>query len=136
LPTSETEEEDMDKKKLGLGLLAVTGVCFVVTIIGMIIGGSHRWTEPVQQLGWIFFIAGFLVLYLQTGREIIRPKFANLAWLAGAVAIALFSVALVLNVASEVYKSWFEAFEAAGSMAMVVTVMSAIWSVGGWEKPS
>ena len=126
----------MDNKKLGLGLLAVTGACWVVTIIGMIIGGSHRWTEPFQQLGWIFFMAGFLVLYLLTGREIIRPRLANLAWLAGAVAITLFLVALILNVASVVYKSWFEAFEAAGSIAMLVSVMSAIWSVGGWGSTS
>lgn len=124
----------MDNKKLGLGLLAVTGACWVVTIIGMIIGGSHRWTEPFQQLGWIFFIAGFLVLYLLTGREIIKPRLANLAWLAGAVAIALFLVALIANVASEAFKSWFEAFEAAGSMAMLVSIMSAIWSVGGWAS--
>ena len=126
----------MDNKKLGLGLLAVTGACWVVTIIGMIIGGSHRWTEPFQQLGWIFFMAGFLVLYLLTGREIIRPRLANLAWLAGAVAITLFLVALILNAASVVYKSWFEAFEAAGSIAMLVSVMSAIWSVGGWGSTS
>jgi hypothetical protein len=122
----------MDKKSLGLGLLAVTFVCWVVTIIGMIIGGSHRWTEPFQQLAWIFFVSGFLVLYLQTGREIIRPQLATLAWIAGAVSIALFMVALILNAASPAYKSWFEAFEAAGSIAMLVTVMSAIWSVGGW----
>jgi hypothetical protein len=126
----------MDKKKLGLGLLAVTGVCWVVTIIGMIIGGSHRWSESAQQLGWIFFIAGFLVLYLQTGREIIRPQLANLAWLAGAAAITFFLVALILNAASVLYKTWFEAFEAAGSIAMLVTVMSAIWSVGGWGSTS
>ncbi len=63
----------MDNKKLGFGLLAVTGVCWIVTTIGMIIGGSHRWTEPVQQLGWMFFVTGFLVLYLQTGREIRAP---------------------------------------------------------------
>jgi FtsH-binding integral membrane protein len=126
----------MDNRKLGLGLLAVTGVCWIVTIIGMIIGGSHRWTEPFQQLGWIFFIAGFLVLYLLTGREIIKPQLANLAWLAGVVGIALFFVALIFNVASEVYKTWFEAFEAAGSIAMMVSVMSAIWSVGGWERTS
>ena len=126
----------MDNKKLGLGLLAVTGACWVVTIIGMIIGGSHRWTEPFQQLGWIFFMAGFLVLYLLTGREIIRPRLANLAWLAGAVAMTLFLVALILNAASVVYKSWFEAFEAAGSIAMLVSVMSAIWSVGGWGSTS
>lgn len=126
----------MDNKKLGLGLLAVTGACWVVTIIGMIIGGSHRWTEPFQQLGWIFFIAGFLVLYLLTGREIKRPNMANLAWGAGAVAIVLFLLTLIFNVASVAYKSWFEAFEAAGSIAMVATVMSAIWSVGGWESTS
>jgi FtsH-binding integral membrane protein len=124
--------EDMDKKSLGLGLLAVTFVCWVITIIGMIIGGSHRWAESSQQLGWIFFIAGFLVLYLQTGREIIRPQLATLAWIAGAVSIALFLVALILNAASLVYKSWFEAFEAAATIAMLVTVMSSIWSVGGW----
>jgi hypothetical protein len=126
----------MDNKKLGLGLLAVTGACWAVTIIGMIIGGSHRWTEPFQQLGWIFFMAGFLVLYLLTGREIIRPQLANLAWLAGAVAITLFLVALILNAASVVYKSWFEAFETAGSIAMLVSIMSAIWSVGGWGSTS
>jgi FtsH-binding integral membrane protein len=122
----------MDNKKLGLGLLAVTGVCWIVTMIGMIVGGSHRWAEASQQLGWIFFMAGFLVLYLRTGREIVRPQLANLAWLAGAIAMALFLVALILNVASETYKTWFEAFEAAASIAMVVSVMSAIWSVGGW----
>ena len=126
----------MDKKKLGLGLLAVTGVCWVVTMIGMFSGGSHRWIEPFQQLGWMFFIGGFLVLYLQTGREIIRPQLANLAWWAGAAAIALFFVALILNAVSDIPKSWYEAFEAAGSIAMVVTVMSAIWSVGGWGSAS
>ena len=126
----------MDNRKLGLGLLAVTGACWIVTIIGMIIGGSHRWTEPFQQLGWIFFIAGFLVLYLLTGREITKPQLATVAWLAGAVAIALFLVALISNVASEEFKSWFEAFEAAGSMAMLVSIMTAIWSVGGWASTS
>ena len=124
----------MDNRKLGFGLLAVTGVCWIVTTIGMIIGGSHRWTEPFQQLGWMFFVTGFLVLYLQTGREITKPRLANLAWLAGAVAIGLFLVALILNVASGAEKTWFEAFEAAGSIAMVVSVMSAIWSVGGWAR--
>ena len=126
----------MDNKKLGLGLLAVTGACWIVTMIGMIIGGSHRWIEPFQQVGWIFFIGGFLVLYLRTGREIIRPNMAKLAWGAGAVAITLFLVALILNAASVTYKSWYEAFEAAGSIVMLVTVMSAIWSVGGWESTS
>jgi FtsH-binding integral membrane protein len=130
----EMEGEKMDNKKLGLGLMGVTGICWVVTIIGMSIEGSHRWTESFQQLGWMFFIAGFLVLYLRTGREIIRPKLANLAWLSGVIGMALFLVALILNVASATYKTWFEAFEAAGSIAMVVSVMSAIWSVGGWEK--
>ena len=126
----------MDNKKLGLGLLAVTGACWVVAIIGMINGGSqfHRWTEPFQQLGWIFFIAGFLVLYLLTGREIVRPQLANLAWLAGAVAIALFLVALILNAVSAEYKSWFEAFETGASIAMLVSIMTAIWSVGGWAS--
>lgn len=124
----------MDNRKLGFGLLAVTGVCWIVTTIGMIIGGSHRWIEPFQQLGWMFFVAGFLVMYLQTGREITKPRLANLAWLAGAVAIGLFLVALILNVASEAEKTWFEAFEAAGTIAMTVTVISAIWSVGGWTS--
>ena len=124
----------MDYRKLGLGLLGVTFVCMTVTIIGMIIGGSHRWTEPFQQLGWMFFIAGFLVMYLKTGREIIRPQMANLAWLAGVIGMVLFLVALVLNVASEAYETWFEAVEAVGTIAVMVSVMSAIWSVGGWEK--
>ncbi len=124
----------MDNKKLGLGLLGGAGVCWVITMIGMIIGGSHRWSESSQQLGWMFFIAGFLVLYLRTGREIIRPQLANLAWWAGAIGMALFLVALIFNVASEAYETWFEAFEAAGTIAMMVSVMSAIWSVGGWEK--
>jgi len=130
----DTEGEDMDNKKLGLGLLGGAGVCWVITMIGMIIGGSHRWSESSQQLGWMFFIAGFLVLYLRTGREIIRPQLANLAWWAGAIGMALFLVALIFNVASEAYETWFEAFEAAGTIAMMVSVMSAIWSVGGWEK--
>lgn len=126
----------MDNKKLGFALLAVTGVCWIVTIIGMIVGGDgyHRWAEPFQQMGWVFFIAGFLVLYLKTGREIIRPKFASAAWIAGGVAIALFLATLVMNAASEAYETWFEAFEAGASIAMLVAVMSAIWSVGGWSK--
>ena len=81
-------------------------------------------------------LAGFLVLYLLTGREITKPQLAKVAWLAGAVAIALFLVALISNVASEEFKSWFEAFEAAGSMAMLVSIMTAIWSVGGWASTS
>ena len=108
----------------------------MVTIIGMAFGGPHRWSDPFQQLGWIFFIAGFLVMYMLTGREITRPRLANLAWLAGVVSIVLFLVALIFNVASDIYKSWFEAFEAAASIAMVVTVISAIWSAGGWERSS
>lgn len=136
LSTKDNEGEVMDYKKLGFGLLAVTFVCWVITIIGMIIGGSHRWTEPVQQLGWMFFVAGFLVLYLLTGRQITRPDLASVAWFAGAVAIAFFGVALILNVASLVYETWFEAFEAAASIAMVVSVITAIWSVGGWKNKS
>lgn len=126
----------MDNKKIGLGLLAVTGVCWVVTIIGMIAEGSHRWTEAFQQLGWIFFVAGFLVLYLMTGREIVRPQLASIAWVAGAVAIMFFFAALILNVASVLYRSWFGAFETAAAIAMLVSIMTAIWSVGGWEGSS
>ncbi len=126
----------MDYKKLGFGLLAVTGACWIVTIIGMIMEGSHRWTESFQQLGWIFFVAGFLVLYLLTGREVIRPQLATAAWVAGAAAIAFFSVALILNAASVAFRWWYEAFEAAGSIAMLVTVMTAIWSVGGEKSTS
>ena len=126
----------MDNKKLGLVMLGGAGVCWVVTMIGMIVGGSHRWSETSQQLGWMFFIAGFLVLYLKTGREIVRPKLANLAWLAGVIGMALFLVSLIFNLASGTYETWFEAFEAAGTIAMMVSVMSAIWAVGGWGGTS
>ena len=124
----------MDYRKLGLGLLSVPLVCFVVTIIGMVTESSHQWTEPVQQVGWIFFIAGFLVLYLLAGREIVRPQMAAVAWLSGAIAMTLFLICLILNLTSDTPETWFEAFEAAGSIAMLVSVMTAIWSVGGWEK--
>jgi FtsH-binding integral membrane protein len=100
----------------------------------MTAGGSQRWTEPFQHLGWIFFVAGFLVLFLRTGREIGAPRLAGFAWMAGAVSMGLFLVALALNAASDALKTWFEAFETAGSVAMVVSVICAIWSVGGGGK--
>jgi hypothetical protein len=130
----EQKGEAMDNKKLGLGLLAVAGAFWIATFIGMLMESSHQWTEPVQQLGWIFFIVGFLVLYLRAGREIVRPQMAALAWLSGLIAMVLFLICVILNVTSETPEQWFEAFEAAASIAMLVSIMTAIWSVGGWKS--
>lgn len=124
--------EDMDKKRLGFILLGGSAACWIVTFIGMIANGSQRWTEPFQQAGWIFFVAGFLVLYLMTGRDIVRPNMAKIAYIAGTVSMLLFLVALILNASSD-FKSWYEAIETAASIAMLITVMTAIWSVGGWK---
>ena len=121
-------------RKIGLGLMAVAGVFFLVGIVGMTVEWSNRWTEPFQQLGWIFFIIGYLLLYLHSGREIIRPQMAKVAWLAGCVSVVFFLLALIFNAASSDVKTWYEAFETVGSIAMLVMVMSAIWSVGGMKQ--
>jgi hypothetical protein len=118
-------------KKLGYGLLTLSAICFVVAIIGMIFGGSYRWTEPFQHMGWIFFIPGFLVLFFQVkGRKIINPDLSRLAWILGAVSIVLFLIALIFNAASASLKTWFEAFETAGSVAMLAAVVCAVLSIG------
>jgi FtsH-binding integral membrane protein len=124
----------MGYRKLGFGLLGVTFACWIVTFIGWLTGGSQRWTEPFQQIGWMFFVAGFLVLYLLAGREIINPTMARVAWISGAVAIVLWFIALIFYAVSSAPKMWYEAFEAAGAICMLITVMTAIWSVGGYKN--
>ncbi len=121
-------------RKMGLGLMAVAGACFLAGIVGMTVEWSNRWTEPLQQLGWIFFVIGYLLLYLHSGREIIRPQMAKVAWLAGGISIVFFLLALIFNAASSTFETWYEAFETVGSIAMLVMLMSAIWSVGGMKK--
>jgi len=122
--------EKMYSKKLGFALLGLSLTFFLVAIILMTSGGSSRWTEPFQHLGWIFFIPGFLVLFYQLkGRKVIRPGLSRLAWILGGASVVLFLVALLLNIAAT-YETWFEAFETAGSVAMLAAVVCAVLSIG------
>lgn len=125
----------MNNRTLGNVLAILALLCFIVAIIGMAINGSPRWVEPVEQLGWIFFTACVLALYLLGGTgeedEPLKPQWANAAWAFGALAIALLVAALVANLASSTYKYWFEAIETAGLVCMVMTVISAVMARGG-----
>lgn len=124
--------EKSSMRTAGLAFLGVTFACWIVTIIGMFTNGSHKWTQPFQILGWIFFIAGFLVLYLLTGREIVRPGFASAAWATGAMTIGLLAASLVIYATSSALEIWYEGLETVAYFVMLASIMSAIWSVGGW----
>jgi peptidoglycan/LPS O-acetylase OafA/YrhL len=129
----------MNNRKIGNTLAVIALIFFVVAIIGNAVSGSHRWVETFEEAGWIFFVATILVLYLETDRVPAeeKPEYAKwvpVAWTFGVIAIALFLFALVANLAMSVQKSWVEAVELAGVVAMLVTIVSAIMSRGGWRK--
>ncbi len=125
----------MKNKQIG-NLFAVLAIlCFVIAIIGMAAGGSHRWVEPVEELGWIFFVGCVLAFFLLPERGAasgpsLDPSWVRIAWGAGAVAIALLLAALVGNLASTHYKYWLEALETAGLLGMFVTVLAAVMARG------
>ena len=80
----------MKKRTLGNVLAVLAVLCFLVAIIGMAISGSHRWVEPLEELGWIFFVGCLLVLYLASAPETtLNLQWAKAAWAFGALSIAL-----------------------------------------------
>lgn len=130
----------MNNRTLGNVLAGLALACFVVAIIGMAASGSHRWVEPMEQLGWIFFTGCVLSLYLlgepDEAAEPLNSAWSNAAWAFGGLAIALLLTAFVANIASMVYKYWFEAIETAGLVCMAMTVISAVMAKGGLSPRS
>lgn len=127
----------MSKRTLGNALAVIALLCFVAAIIGMAISGSHRWVEPLEEAGWMFFTGCVLVLYLVVPSEgQLNQKWVSAAWGLGALAIALLLAAFIANIAAQSYKYWFEAIETAGLVAMVMTIIASIMARGGWGKSS
>jgi len=127
----------MNKRTLGNVLAVIAILCFIAAIIGMASNGSHRWVEPIEELGWMFFTGCVLVLYLMAEpptEEPLNAKWVNAAWGFGALAIALLLAAFIANVASTTYKYWFEAIETAGLVAMVLTIISAVMARGALSR--
>ena len=125
----------MSKRNIGNALAVIALLCFVAAIIGMAISGSHRWVEPLEEAGWMFFTGCVLVLYLVVPWEgELNQKWVTAAWALGAVAIALLLASLVANLAAQQYKYWFEAIETSGLVFMVLTIIAAIMARGGLGK--
>ena len=129
----------MSKRNIGNALAVIALLCFVAAIIGMAmnsgIGGAHRWVEPFEAAGWMFFTGCVLVLYLVVPPEgELDQKWVSVAWAFGAVAIALLLVSFIANVAAQQYKYWFEAIETSGLVFMVLTIITAIMARGGLGK--
>lgn len=125
----------MSKRNIGNALAVIALLCFVAAIIGMAMSGSHRWVEPLEEAGWMFFTGCVLVLYLVVPWEgELNQKWVTAAWALGAVAIALLLASLVANLAAQQYKYWFEAIETSGLVFMVLTIIAAIMARGGLGK--
>jgi len=126
----------MNRRTLGNMLAVIALLCFVAAIIGMAISGSHRWVEPAEEAGWMFFVGCVLVLYLvvepdSAEAENLNAKWANAAWAFGALSIALLLAAFIANLAAVTYRYWFEAIETAGLVSMAFTVICAVMARGG-----
>jgi peptidoglycan/LPS O-acetylase OafA/YrhL len=129
----------MNKRTLGNVLAVIAILFFIAAIVGNAANGSHRWVEPCEQAGWIFFVGAVLVLYLETERapsesEEEEMKWAPAAWTFGGIAIVLFLFALVLNRVSTQPHGWYEAIELGGTVAMLVTIIAVVMSRGGWHR--
>jgi peptidoglycan/LPS O-acetylase OafA/YrhL len=123
----------MNNRRFGNVLAGVALICFLVAIIGMAMGGSHRWVEPVEELGWMFFTGCVLVLYLMADKDPdnpMDPRWVQAAWGFGILAIVLLFAAFIANIASAAYHYWFEALETAGLVCMVLTIISAVMAGG------
>jgi cell division protein FtsW (lipid II flippase) len=125
----------MDYRKLGNTFAVIALVLFMVSLIGMVSNGSHRWVEPFQQAGWICFVIAMLVLYLLTPEAADNdPMWANAAWVFGGLAILLFLSGMIVNAATVIDRSWYEALEAGGSIATLLTIVTALYSRHGWKR--
>ena len=126
----------MNKRNLGNVLAAIALLCFIGAIIGMAMSASHRWVEPLEEAGWMFFTGCILVYYLVVPYEgELNQKWVSAAWGLGALSIALLLAAFIANVAAAHYKYWFEAIETAGLVAMVLTIISCMMARGHLSKP-
>jgi hypothetical protein len=123
----------MNNRRFGNVLAVVALLCFLVAIIGMATGGSTRWVEPIEELGWMFFTGCVLVLYLMADKNPdypMDPRWVQAAWGFGILAIVLLFVAFVINIATSSYHYWIEAIETAGLVAMVLTIISSVMAGG------
>ena len=118
----------IDRLKWVLALCTI--VLFVVAIIGMFTSSSHRWVEPVQEAGWIFFVLLIVATYLldrgpeYKGAAYTTPE--KVAWGFAAAAIACMLVAIIASVASETRDSWVEAVETAGVLCNLVLILIVV----------
>jgi len=128
----------MNRRMLGNALGAIALLCFIAAIIGMAIGGSHRWVEPIEELGWMFFTGCALVLLLMADSSgearTVKSGWVNAAWACGSLAIALLLTAFIANVLSIHYRYWFEAIDTAGLVFMAATVVSAVLARGAGDS--
>lgn len=134
----------MSKRTIGNVLAGAALVMFVLTIIGMLSGQSHRWVEPLEAAGWMLLVSAVLVIYLvaapaeaaQAGETPApgRPGWATAAWVFGGLAIVLLLVSLVLNASIELSKYWFEGIEVAGMICVAMSIVSVLVSRGGGEN--
>lgn len=112
----------------------VVGSCaialFIIAIIGMATGSSHRWVEPVQQFGWVLLVVTVILWYLVNREpELVQQRYSTaglIAWALGFASIALFVFAIIANATSSEPKSWIEAVELAGVLAFLGLVIIVV----------
>lgn len=107
-------------------------ICFAVAIVGMGSSSSHRWVEPFEEAGWLFFVGVVLVVYLGNRTpDISLSRYSGLekmAWVIGVLSAALFIFAIIASAttAAAAHPTWIEAIELAGILLMLVLIIIVV----------
>ena len=117
-----------------IGIVAI--ILFLAAAVGMFSNGSFRWVEPLEQAGLILFVGVVMLLYLieddEEYREAGRSSWLLAGWSFGVVAVALFLVAIISNLAvsQSVQPRWIEAVEVVGELALLALIIAAVYGRG------
>jgi len=114
-----------------IGIVAI--ILFVAAAIGMFSKGSFRWVEPLEEAGLLLFAGVVVLLYLVEDEEEYeesgRSSWRIAGYACGVLAIALFLVAIISNIAMTnlVQPRWTEAIEVLGELALLALIIAAVY---------
>lgn len=121
------------RRNLAYIIAIVAIILFVAAAVGMFSKSSFRWVEPLQEAGLLLFVGVVMLLYLVEDEEEYeesgRSSWRIAAWAFGVLAVTLFLIAIISNIAvtTSIQPRWIEAIEVLGELALLALIIAAVY---------